>query len=98
MKTRYEQPEIARQLLSNEVDVILGGGARCFGEKKQKGPDLIPQFKEKGWGHTANMIPIFAYGPGAESFDGVLDNTQISKMTCDLIPDDELYPGVCRIR
>ena len=52
VKTRYEQPEIARQLLSNEVDVILGGGARYFGEKKQKGPDLIPQFKEKGYGYA----------------------------------------------
>lgn len=52
VKTRYEQPEIARQLLSNEVDVILGGGARYFGEKKQKGPDLIPKFKEKGYGYA----------------------------------------------
>lgn len=52
VKTRYEQPEIARQLLSNEVDVILGGGARYFGEIKQKGPDLIPQFKEKGYAYA----------------------------------------------
>jgi alkaline phosphatase len=27
--------------------------------------------------HTATMVPIFAYGPGAESFMGVIDNTDI---------------------
>lgn len=28
-------------------------------------------------GHTATMVPIFAYGPGAEDFTGVYDNTDI---------------------
>jgi alkaline phosphatase len=60
VKTRYEQPEIARQLLSNEVDVILGGGARYFGEKKQKGPDLIPQFKEKGYGYATTKAEMLS--------------------------------------
>ncbi len=27
--------------------------------------------------HTATMVPIFAYGPGAELFTGVMDNTEI---------------------
>lgn len=27
--------------------------------------------------HTATMVPVFAYGPGAESFTGVYDNTEI---------------------
>lgn len=27
--------------------------------------------------HTATMVPIFAYGPGAEKFGGILDNTDI---------------------
>lgn len=27
--------------------------------------------------HTATMVPIFAYGPGAESFTGIMDNTDI---------------------
>ncbi|WP_309484807.1 alkaline phosphatase [Bacillus aquiflavi] len=31
-------------------------------------------------GHSGNMVPIFAYGPSADRFDGVLDNTDISKM------------------
>jgi alkaline phosphatase len=28
-------------------------------------------------GHTACMIPVFAFGPGAERFSGVYDNTEI---------------------
>jgi alkaline phosphatase len=28
-------------------------------------------------GHTATMIPVFAYGPGAELFGGVYENTEI---------------------
>ena len=27
--------------------------------------------------HTACMVPIFAYGPGASSFTGIMDNTEI---------------------
>lgn len=27
--------------------------------------------------HTGVMVPIFAYGPGAESFTGIMDNTEI---------------------
>jgi alkaline phosphatase len=27
--------------------------------------------------HTATMVPIFAYGPGSESFTGIMDNTEI---------------------
>jgi alkaline phosphatase len=28
-------------------------------------------------GHTGVMVPIFAYGPGAEAFGGIMDNTEI---------------------
>ncbi len=27
--------------------------------------------------HTASMVPVFAYGPGAEQFSGVYDNTEL---------------------
>ncbi|MEN6357832.1 MAG: alkaline phosphatase [Armatimonadota bacterium] len=36
-----------------------------------------------GWahgGHTANMVPIFAFGPGSQYFAGVHDNTEIPKI------------------
>lgn len=29
--------------------------------------------------HTASLVPVFAYGPGAEQFGGVIDNTDIYK-------------------
>jgi alkaline phosphatase len=28
-------------------------------------------------GHSASLIPVFAYGPGAEEFSGIYDNTAI---------------------
>ena len=35
-----------------------------------------------GWvtnGHTANMVPIYAFGPGSQAFTGTHDNTEIPK-------------------
>lgn len=36
-------------------------------------------------GHTGNLIPLFAYGKGAVTFDGVLDNTEVPKKIADLM-------------
>ncbi len=30
-------------------------------------------------GHTGVMVPVFAYGPGAEQFTGIMENTDIGK-------------------
>ena len=30
-------------------------------------------------GHTASMVPLFAYGPGSAAFSGIHDNTDIGK-------------------
>jgi alkaline phosphatase len=41
-----------------------------------------PKFSA-GWvhgGHTANMVPVFAFGPGSQFFAGVHDNTDIPKI------------------
>jgi len=27
--------------------------------------------------HSSQMVPVFAYGPGAEEFTGIYDNTEI---------------------
>lgn len=35
-------------------------------------------------GHTATMVPIYAYGAGAESFTGIMDNTDIPKKIMEL--------------
>lgn len=35
-------------------------------------------------GHTASLVPVFAYGPGAERFGGVIENTDIYKKMAEL--------------
>lgn len=30
-------------------------------------------------GHSAVMVPVFAYGPGAEEFGGIMENTDVNK-------------------
>ncbi len=48
--------------------------------------DENPKFNA-GWstkGHSGNMVPVYAYGPGAERFTGTLDNTDIPKTIAKL--------------
>lgn len=35
--------------------------------------------------HTAVMVPVFAYGPGAENFTGIMENTDIAKKIMNLL-------------
>ncbi len=34
-------------------------------------------------GHTASMVPIFAYGPSSAEFSGILDNARVGQMLID---------------
>ena len=36
-------------------------------------------------GHTAAMVPVFAYGPQSELFQGIQDNTDIGKIMIELV-------------
>lgn len=36
-------------------------------------------------GHTAVMVPVFAFGPGADQFTGIMDNTDIPKKMMELL-------------
>jgi alkaline phosphatase len=36
---------------------------------------ILPVFSTGG--HSATMVPVFAYGPGAENFTGIYENTEI---------------------
>jgi alkaline phosphatase len=40
--------------------------------------------------HTSNWVPLFAFGPGAERFAGVLDNTDIARRLGELLELDGL--------
>jgi alkaline phosphatase len=35
-------------------------------------------------GHTGVMVPVFAYGPGAENFMGIYENTDVFKKMKEL--------------
>ena len=59
-------------------------GGFTLGGKKIKDADgnidedyntIAPSFSTEG--HSATLIPVFAFGPGAEEFSGVFDNTEI---------------------
>jgi alkaline phosphatase len=39
-------------------------------------------------GHTGVMVPVFAYGPGAESFAGIYENTDIFEKMAGLMELD----------
>ena len=47
-------------------------------------------------GHTGAMVPIFAYGPGAENFSGILDNTDVFFAMSEAIGIPELELNVCK--
>lgn len=35
--------------------------------------------------HTGVMVPVFAYGPGAEQFKGIMENTDIAQKIISLL-------------
>jgi alkaline phosphatase len=52
-----------------------------------KDPDANSPKFTAGWvtmGHTGNMVPIYAFGPGAERFTGTHDNIEIPKTIAEL--------------
>ena len=43
------------------------------------------EFHFSNGSHSPLLVPIFAYGPGAEKFTGIMDNTEIMKKIIDVI-------------
>ncbi len=63
-----------------ETLVIVTADHECGGFAINNGSTremLFPAFTTNG--HTADLIPVFAYGPQAELFRGIYDNTDIFK-------------------
>jgi len=61
-----------------ETLVIVTGDHECGGlavNTGKKFKDLKIDYTARR--HTATMIPVFAFGPGAEAFTGIYDNTEI---------------------
>lgn len=44
---------------------------------REGNPDRRAKLKFLSNKHTADMVPIFSYGPGSEQFLGIMDNTEI---------------------
>ena len=59
-------------LLIVTADHECGGFAINNGSTRE---ELIPAFTANG--HTADLIPVFAYGPQSELFHGIYENTEI---------------------
>lgn len=61
-----------------ETLVIVTADHECGGFSINNGStkdELITAFTNNG--HTADMVPVFAFGPQAELFHGIYDNTEI---------------------
>jgi alkaline phosphatase len=41
-------------------------------------------------GHTASMVPIFAYGPGSHNFSGIQDNARVGRNLIELLLKKEI--------
>ncbi len=51
----------------------------------RNGLTWVPRISADTYGHTGEDVPLFAGGPGAERFQGVLDNTDVPKILRDLL-------------
>ena len=67
--------------LTADAGVTIDGVLLKDGTVTKTGPDMIDvntgitAFATGG--HSATMIPVFAYGPGAEAFKGIYQNTEL---------------------
>ena len=64
------------------ADHETGGFTLASTQKKTEDGESYSDYKEitgtfSTGGHSATLIPVFAYGPGAESFSGIYQNTEI---------------------
>lgn len=55
--------------------------------------DGIAELRWLDDGHLATWVPLFAFGPGAPRFAGVLDNTEIGRRLAELLELDGFPPA-----
>lgn len=63
------------------ADHETGGFAVVGGSLKDS--SVVGKFSTGG--HTATMVPLFAYGPGSERFSGILENDEIGRRLQELL-------------
>ena len=77
------------QLLHPEVLVVLTADHECGGVAIHDGPDSKLNVRFTSDYHSANFVPVFAIGPGAEVFDGFFDNTEIGRVLISYIQEKD---------
>ena len=70
-----------------DVLVVLTADHECGGVAVHDGPDSDLDIRFTSGYHSANFVPIFASGPGAEVFDAFMDNTEIGKQLIEYITE-----------
>ncbi len=70
-----------------EVLVVLTADHECGGVAVHDGKNSNLDIRFTSDYHSANMVPIWASGPGAEVFDAFMDNTEIGKQLISYILD-----------
>jgi alkaline phosphatase len=61
-------------------------GAMAIERGNMKTGDVVGLYSSEG--HTGVMVPVFAYGPGSESFAGIYENTDIFEKMAGLMELD----------
>ncbi len=74
--------------LSRNTLIIVTADHETGGFAVHEGSMVNKQVTASGFtttGHTATMVPVFAYGPGSATFSGIQDNTRIGQTLIDLL-------------
>jgi alkaline phosphatase len=77
-----------RTLVIVTADHETGGMNIVQGAFKNRRPEFRRRYLEFTWatdGHTAQPVPLFAFGPHAIRFTGLKDNTEVPKILADLL-------------
>lgn len=70
-----------------EERLRVGYGTRVLGGElgRRYGVTWMPCIGKTTHGHTSEDVPLYAGGPGAERFQGTLDNTEVPEILMDLL-------------
>ena len=75
------------QLQNPDVLVVLTADHECGGVSVHDGENGELDIRFTSDYHSANFVPIWAIGPGANVFDAFMDNTEIGKQLMYYIED-----------
>jgi len=76
---------LARAAATGDVLVIVTADHDTGGLGVVDGEDGVAEVRWASKEHTAQWVPVFAWGPGAERFGGVLANTDLGVRIADLL-------------